>query len=85
MRFEIVRFPTMPDGDGWLNGFVVAIDGIRSIEFSVHKRDLDKFRTTEQIEKFLSSEGQKYIGMFGDGRNPRPISEDTVALPYGPN
>ncbi|HEV2521043.1 MAG TPA: hypothetical protein VGT24_01570 [Candidatus Acidoferrales bacterium] len=85
MRFEIVRFPTMPDSEGWFNGFVVAVDGIRSIEFSVHKRDLDKFRTPEQLESFLRSEGQKYIGMFGDGRNPRPIAEEPSVLPYGPH
>lgn len=80
MHCEIVRYNPQPDEHGWVNNIVVAVDGIRSIEFSVHRRELDKLRTTRELEDFLKREGAKYVGMFGDGRNPRPLQDDTMPI-----
>ena len=80
--FEIVSFPALADENGWLNGFVVAVDGTPSIPFSVHKRDFDKLRASE-VEPFLVKQAEKYIGMFGDGRNPRALDEEQALLPHG--
>lgn len=71
-----MRYNPQPDENGWVNNIVVAVAGVRSIEFSVHRRELDKLRTTRELEDFLKREGSKYVEMFGDGRNPRPLQDD---------
>ena len=83
MHCEIVRFNPSADRDGWINNIVVAVDGIRSIEFSVHRRELDKIRTAQELENFLARTGAKYVEMFGDGRNPRPLRDPDNAVLAG--
>jgi len=80
MNFEVVNFPVLADENGWMNGFVLAVNGVPSIPFSVHKRDLEKFRTEDELLSFLRRQAEKYVGMFGDGRNPRAAGENVLPL-----